>query len=677
MTTTGLNQAQERAVTHPGAPLLVLAGAGSGKTRVLTHRIVHLVRHAGIDPAQILAVTFTNKAAREMEERVARSLALQDRSRWPLIVTFHSLGLRILKEHHRAMDLPARFAVYDWSDQKSLARRVLSDTQQKLPVGTSPDSLAYFVADQKALRRAPAAALSAAGSFRTRKLAGLYAEYQDGLRGAGAVDFEDLLFEPLRLFESHPEVLEAVRRRFQAVLVDEYQDTNENQYLLVKNLAQEHRHLTVVGDDDQSIYGWRGADARNLRRFLDDFPESDQVALEVNYRSTGLILEAANAVLAQIPDRMEKRLRPAGDRGEPLRLFEASDELAEANRVVTDLQARRQDRGLSWGDFGVLYRTNKQAEPFEEALSRAGIPYKVVGGQKFFERKEVKDVLAYLRVLSNPRDELALRRIWNTPARGLGARAQQRLLEAAATSRGGLFDHLCRPQQAGLEGKARAGATALASSLNQARARLNRDEAFPAVIRDLLDQIDYARELARLYPDQDTADKKASVLERLLEAMERFQVGEGRTSLEDFLGRMALLDERDRTKEDDEGRPQVTLMTIHAAKGLEFPHVYLVGMEDGLFPSGRSVEESGEAALNEEKRLFYVAITRAQRTLTLSWCKQRGVTTQNVRRQDPSPFLSFIARELLDELPAEDGTAARMERGKSRVADLLASLRAR
>jgi DNA helicase-2/ATP-dependent DNA helicase PcrA len=640
---------------------------------VLTHRIVHQVQHHGIPPEQILAVTFTNKAAREMGERVTSSLNLRDRARWPLIVTFHSLGLRILKAHYRKAGLPKQFAIFDWADQKALARRVLSDAGSKVPADTTPDGLLYFVGKMKARRLDPEQARQKAESFRVRKQVALYKSYQQALRGAGAVDFEDLLVEPLRLFEEHPEILTGVQTRFRGVLVDEYQDTNESQYLLVRQIAGEHRNLTVVGDDDQSIYGWRGADYRNIQRFLSDFPDAERVALEVNYRSTGIILEAANAVLAHIPNRLEKTLRPAGERGERLRLFQAEDEMAEAARVVKDMSTRKQEWGLRWDHFGILYRTNKQAQAFEEELLQNNIPHRIVGGQKFFERKEVKDGLAFLRILANPRHELALRRIWNTPARGLGNKAQQRLLKEAQSSN--LFQALEHAEEAGLGGRALRGAQEFVGAIHRARTRLHREEAFPQVLRDLLKDLDYNRELTRLYAsDSATLQRKSESLEDLFTTMTSFRLRNEDASLAAFLDRMSLLDDQDRTKEKDADTPEVSLMTIHSAKGLEFPHVYLVGLEENLFPSGRTVEETGEVGLNEERRLFYVAVTRAQQHLTLSWCQKRN-TNQGPRAQCASPFVNYLPAELVEVLDPESGVEARLERGKSKVAGILALLR--
>ncbi len=671
-----LNQAQAAAVTHPPGPLLVLAGAGSGKTRVLTQRVVHHIRSHGVAPDRVLAVTFTNKAAREMQERVARALSLPVGAPRPVILTFHSLGLRLLRKFRKAAGLPEVFAIYDQGDQRALARRVLTDTRVQVPSSLQPEGLLAYVSDQKALRRGPDEALAAGATFRGRKLAELYREYHDALRGAGALDFEDLLFEPLRLLSRDPDVRTAARDLFDALLVDEYQDTNENQYLLVSDLAHRTRTLTVVGDDDQSIYAWRGADYRNLIRFQHDYPEAARVALEVNYRSTAVILEAANAIVRGMPGRLEKTLRPAGEEGDPIRLFEAPDDEAEAVRVVKDLADRASEFSLGYGAFGILYRTNKQAVPLEEALRRARIPYRVVGGQKFFEKKEVKDLLAFLRAMVSPRDELALRRIWNTPPRGLGAEAQKRL-EAHARGRGiPLRAALGEAEEAGLSAKAAEGAAELASAFASLETRRQRGEPFPGLARELLARLGYARELDRLYEDPGTTAKKADALEALLASMETFHARDGSRGLEGFLEEMALLDELDRTREESQGVGVVTLMTVHAAKGLEYEHVYLVGLEDGLFPSERSVDEGGAASLAEERRLFYVAVTRARVSLTVSWCRRRGLDTQKARDMEPSPFLALLPETSVTRLEADHTATGELRRARNleHIARLKASL---
>lgn len=643
-----LNEAQGRAVRHPPGPLLVLAGAGSGKTRVLTYRIAHLIQAHGISPPRVLAVTFTNKAAREMEERVAQALNLGPGRGFPLVVTFHSLGLRILRAHAKDVGLPKRFAIYDQSDAKALARRVLADTQVKVPDEMSPELLCYFAGKEKAERRDPSQSLQRADGFRGRKLAQLYKEYQEALMGAGAVDFQDLLFWPLKLIETKPKILEKMRDRFDAVLVDEYQDTNENQYLLVKKLAEIHRNLTVVGDDDQSIYGWRGADSRNLRRFLEDFPEAERVALEVNYRSTAKVLEAANAVLEVIPDRLEKTLIPAGEEGEPLRLYSALDASEEARWVVTDLEKRAREGRLPFTAFGILYRANKMAQAFEEELQRQEIPYRVVGGQKFFEKKEVKDALAFLKILAYPGDDLALRRVWNTPPRGLGPKAQASLIEAAKIQGTSVFQQLRRAEEVGLEGRSLSGAQTLLGSLTRARGALNQGRPFPQILRALLDEIGYSKELARLYRDAKTSEKKSQALESLIEGMQRSKARNPKLDLPTYLNQMSLLDEMDRTKDEDSGGlGQVTLQSIHSSKGLEYPHVYLVGMEEGHFPSERSLEDP-ERGLPEEMRLFYVAVTRAQKALAFTLCQLRDNGKGKIREVSPSRFLRLVPEHLVD-----------------------------
>ncbi len=620
-----LNPAQWEAVTHSEGPLLVLAGAGSGKTRVLTYRIAYLVGHLGADPRTVLAVTFTNKAAREMQRRVEALLGSRAAGLW--IGTFHGVCLRILRAHAHLLDVGPGFAVYDTEDQRRAASAAVREMGLD-PARWPPGGLLYRVQRLKDEGLGPDDVADREGP-----LADFYRAYQARLREARALDFGDLLLEVVRLFQRHPEVAAHYRRRFRHVLVDEFQDTNPVQYRLAREFAREHGNLCVVGDDDQSIYGWRGADVRNILSFERDFAEARVVKLEQNYRSTQAILDAAWTVVSRNRNRHPKRLRAVREGGEPLVVHEAPTEEDEA-AWVADTVLELRARGIPLGEMAVLYRVHALSRPLEEAFVLRGIPYVVYGGLRFYERKEVKDALAYLRLLVNPDDPVAFLRVVNVPPRGIGA-ATVRAVEAVARSEGVGLGRAAEIAVA--QGKLRTRqARALAGFLAQLASW--RELAGSVPLRELvlrvLEESGYLESLSGLEPRE--ARERRENLEELLNAAEAFEREEG-GGLQEFLDRAALVSDQDLGPDRAEA---VTLMTLHAAKGLEFQVVFLTGLEEGLFPHRFSADEEG--GLEEERRLCYVGMTRAKDLLFLTRARVRNVYGGGFGLRDPSRFLAEL-----------------------------------
>ena len=627
----GLNPDQAQAVTTTSGPLLVLAGAGTGKTRVITVRIAYLLA-CGLDPRRVLAVTFTNKAAREMKQRLG---ALVGEAAQALTVgTFHGFCLSTLREHGGALGLPRHLAICDASDQLATIKGVLRDL--RIPeAAMHPRALQAAISLAKNRLQTPAtfdgAAARGGGRGEARGARGREAliaraweRYDEQLRRTQALDFDDLLLFTLRLLSEHAPVREALAERFQHVLVDEYQDTNAPQYEIVRRLSARHRNLCVVGDDDQSIYGWRGADVSKILGFEQDFPDATVVRLQTNYRSTAAILEAANQVIRHNAGRHEKELRAALGAGEAPVVQPVEDESVEAEFVVRDIVARR-ERGAAAGEFAILVRAAVQTRAFEAALRAAQQPYVLIGGPSFFDRKEVRDVLAYLRLLAQPDDEVSLLRIINCPARGIGKASIDRLL-AHATAAGLPFGRAVDVAASVPDVPPAAAQAALALRANLARLG-ERDPGSGLVdhIRRLLAAVDYRVEIERSYPDPQIRAERWSAVEEVLNLAENYVRRASEPTLPEFLQRLALSADDDRDPEagaDEDGRRNaITLMTLHAAKGLEFPRVYLVGVEEGLLPHQRSVDAD---TVDEERRLMYVGITRAQRQLTLSFCKSRA-----------------------------------------------------
>jgi DNA helicase-2/ATP-dependent DNA helicase PcrA len=622
----GLNPVQRDAVAHGDGPLLVVAGAGSGKTRVLTHRIAHLIRDRGVSPFEILAITFTNKAADEMKSRVASLIGPVANKMW--VSTFHSACVRILRRDADKLGFPRQFTIYDQADATRLTSYVIRDLSldtKRFP----PRSIHGAISAVKNEGIDPESYAASAQSIFERKIAEIFREYQGRLQRAGAMDFDDLLGQALRLLREHPDVLAHYRQRFRYVLVDEYQDTNRVQNDLVLLIAAEHRNVCVVGDQDQSIYAFRGADMRNIVEFEDAFPDTTVVLLEQNYRSTQTILDAANAVIANNASRKPKELWTDQGAGAPIVRYHADDEVDEASWISREI-ARLHDGGdIRWGDVAVFYRTNAQSRVLEEHLMRVGIPYKVIGGTRFYDRREIKDALAFLKTVVNPSDEVSIKRVLNEPKRGIGATSVGKL-DAWATSHGLSFmDALRRAVDVGVSGQAARGIEAFLAVLDDV-GELATGSPGP-LLEALLDRSGYLEALEA----ERTIESEGRIenLAELVGAAADF------TSVEEFLEQVGLVSDAD---EIDEDSSSVMLMTIHAAKGLEFPVVFVIGLEDGVFPHLRSLTEPDQ--LEEERRLAYVGITRARQRLYLTHAWSR--TLFGGTQYNPSS-------RFLDEIPSE------------------------
>jgi len=633
LTGLALNPEQRHAVEYGAGPLLVLAGAGSGKTRVLTARVARLVRELGERPERILAVTFTNKAAGMMRERITGLMGEEPRGLW--IGTFHSIAARLLRREGSYLERGANFTIYSEDDSLRSIKRAMEEADID-PQRWSPNLLRARISDAKNALVSPDEYASSAFDLAAKATARVYPAYERILARSNAYDFDDLLANAARLLEGVPEVGDRYASRFRHVLVDEYQDTNHAQYRIVKRLAEEHGNICVVGDDDQSIYGWRGADIRNILDFERDFPGAEVVRLEENYRSSLSILEVANAVISNNRDRKEKTLRTARPAGDPVQVIRLADERAEAMWVVGEIE--RAGPRVGPVDHVVLYRTNAQSRPFEDALRRARIPYRIVGGVRFYERREIKDVLSYLQLAVNPADEAAFARAVSWPRRGVGGVTLDRLRAAAADRSISLL--AAAELGSGLPGVPPAGGRALedfAAGVS-ALSELARAGTTEEVIRECIRSFGM---VAALETEEDGADRIANVTE-LLAAAATFDpaevddaIGES-TELELYLQSSALHADID---DYDEGEPGVTLMTLHNAKGLEFPIVFLVGLEDGLFPLARAMESRAE--LEEERRLFYVGVTRAADRLFISHADRRWRYGSEMRSA-PSSFLAEL-----------------------------------
>jgi DNA helicase-2/ATP-dependent DNA helicase PcrA len=634
----GLNPAQHAAVNTLRGPLLVLAGAGTGKTRVVTYRIAELIKH-GARPSRILAVTFTNKAAAEMQERAAKLLGKKPTEK-PEISTFHSLCVRVLRRHATKLGYPAQFAIYDRGDQESIARAALREI--KVPdEALRPGDLINYIGRWKTQSIRPDKAATLATTDKEHLASMAYRRYQQALKQAGAVDFDDLLMCTEDLFVRFADARQAEADRFSHLLIDEYQDTNASQYRIVRALAEGHRNLCVVGDDDQSIYGWRGADVAHILRFKHDWPDAKVVRLEENYRSTEAILTLSNRLIKFNTVRHDKVLRPARLGGEKPQILQCPDEENEAETIVADIAERLATGQVHPREFAILFRTNEQPRAFEAELRRAKLPYILVGGMSFYDRKEVRDILAYLKVLVTPTDEVSLRRILNTPARAIGAKAQEALVERAVAEGKPLWELLPEAGRiAGLAAPAVESTLKLRRLIEMYRQRIS-SESPVDVVSDLIRAIGYHDEIARLYKEPEDQQARWAAVEEVVNSLGAYQKRAKKPTLAGFLDDVALGDrESEQDKEAQLKRNAIALMTLHSAKGLEFPQVYLVGMEEGLLPHRRSVEAEG-AAIDEERRLCYVGITRAQDRLTISLALSR-MKWGRARPTMPSRFLFEI-----------------------------------
>ena len=647
--TEGLNPQQKAAVIHHGGPLLVIAGAGSGKTRVLTHRIAHLVETGRARPGEILAITFTNKAAREMRERLESLLGPIAKRMW--ISTFHSACVRILRAEHEALGMRSTFTIYDSADSVRLMNQVVREEGIDTRVAT-PKGLLNRISDLKNELIDPDDFARGLNDAADVTVAAAYRAYQDRLRVANALDFDDIIMRTVNLLQAHPAILEHYQRRFRHILVDEYQDTNHAQYTLIRELTgtgPDMGELTVVGDADQSIYAFRGATIRNIESFEEDFPNAASILLEQNYRSTQNILTAANAVIANNPNRRAKRLWTASGAGDKVVGYVADSEHDEARFLIEELQSMQGTR--RWSDVAVFYRTNSQSRALEEMLIRAGIPYKLIGGTRFYERKEIKDAMSYLQVIANPDDTVSLRRIFNTPRRGLGAKAEDAIATHAqrnGISFGAALDDVAHhesPRGAvnGLTARAESAIVDLRTILNDARAMSEKGSAPADILDELMARTGYTAELQRSDDPQDEA--RVENLAELHAVAAEFKQMNSEATLGDFLEHVALVSDTDQLPDDDMGDGEVTLMTVHTAKGLEFPVAFVTGLEDGTFPHMRSLADPVELA--EERRLAYVALTRAKENLYITRAATRS---QWGAPQDlpPSRFLDEIPEELVD-----------------------------
>ena len=637
-----LNPMQKKAVEHLEGPLLVMAGAGSGKTKVLTCRVANLLEH-GVAPYRILAITFTNKAAAEMRERVDRLVGNAAKDIW--LSTFHSFCARLLRYEIESLDgYNKNFVIYDASDSKTVVKQCLKDLdldEKQYP----PNQIQANISDAKNQMMLPETYALTADNFHRKKIAEVYEMYQKVLRKNNALDFDDLLLLAVRVLQENGDVREKYQTRFQYILVDEYQDTNGAQYQLTKILAEKHRNLCVVGDADQSIYGWRGADIRNIMDFEEDYPDAAVIRLEQNYRSTKTILNAANAVIENNKNRKPKNLWTQNADGGPILTYCASNEREEAAFIGQEIIRLHRTSGISYGDIAILYRTNVQSRAIEEGFMRLGLPYTMVGGLKFYDRKEIRDLVAYLHVIFNPRDTLSLLRIINVPKRGLGGTSISRLQEYAAAHGKSLFEVITSPKALseipGITARTKAPLEAFSVMFFDL---LSRQDTTP--LSDFIEQVLDASGYIRALEAEKKTENKARVenLREFIGVAKDFESTNENSSMEEFLNHIALISDIDDTDFVDE---RVTLMTLHSAKGLEFPVVFMTGMEEGIFPHTRSLMETSE--LEEERRACYVGITRAQKKLYMTYAQQRMIYG-NTTSFPPSRFLDEIPESCATEV---------------------------
>lgn len=635
-----LNPAQREAVEKTEGPVLILAGAGSGKTRVLTTRIGHLIEDKGVQPANILAITFTNKAANEMRERVEETLESDASDMW--ISTFHSCCVRILRKDINRIGYNRSFVIYDSADQVTLVKDCLKELnlndkvfEPKMIISTisgAKDKL-YDPKQFKAMHM---------NDNRMSKIADVYALYQDRLKRNSALDFDDLIFKTVELLKSDKEVLDYYRNRFKYIMVDEYQDTSKAQYELIKILAKEHQNICVVGDDDQSIYGWRGADIRNILEFEKDYDDVHVVKLEQNYRSTQIILDAANTVISNNIERKRKRLWSEKKDGELIKIQVAQDEIEEADFVADMIAKISREQNRSYKDFAVLYRANAQSRSVEDALNRSQIPYNIYGGTKFYERKEIKDLIAYLRVIQNPQDDISIKRIINVPRRGIGLRTIEKIEDRASLKQESIYSVLIDIEtNSEISTKARNSISEFVDNVIGTLRTMREVYPVSKLIEKVIESIDYYGYIDELYKgDKEEAEERKDNVKEFISVAMEFEQNSEEKDLETFLTGVALTSESSEEEEID----KVSLMTIHTSKGLEFPVVFIVGMEDGLFPIARAVRSMSDSEIEEERRLCYVGITRAKEILYLTLTQKRTL----YGKTNPS-----IASRFMEELPKE------------------------
>lgn len=647
-----LNEPQREAVLHTDGPLLILAGAGSGKTRVLTHRIAYLIDERGVNPWNILAITFTNKAAEEMRQRVDSLVNFGAESIW--VSTFHSACVRILRRFIDRLGYDNRFTIYDTDDQKTLMKEVCRKVDIDTKVYKERNLLAAVSSAKNEMILPDEFELNAGGDFGQLKIAKVYREYEAQLKANNALDFDDLLVKTVQLLETQPDVLEYYQERFRYIMVDEYQDTNTVQFRLVRLLAGKYRNLCVVGDDDQSIYKFRGANIRNILDFEHEFPDAHVVRLEQNYRSTGNILNAANGVIRNNRNRKEKTLWTDNGDGEKIQLRQFDTAFDEAEYIAEDIKKEVQE-GASYNDSAVLYRTNAQSRLFEEKFIAMNIPYKIVGGINFYARREIKDLLAYLKTVDNGQDDLAVRRIINVPKRGIGLTTINRIQESADERGIGFYEALLAPELIPGVGRSASKLDSFAALIEYFKGQTEK-ESITDLLREIIEKTGYVESLEA--EDKVEAESRIENIDELVNKAAAYEEdcqdrGE-EASLSGFLEEVALVADIDSLDEDQD---YVVLMTLHSAKGLEFPHVYLAGMEDGLFPSYMTITSDDNEDLEEERRLCYVGITRAEEKLTLT-CARRRMVRGETQFNKMSRFIKEIPMELIDtgNRKIEEGT---------------------
>lgn len=656
-----LNKPQKEAVFHTEGPLLILAGAGSGKTRVLTHRIAYLIEEKGVNPWNILAITFTNKAAEEMRQRVDSLVGIGAESIW--VSTFHSMCVRILRRYIDRLGYDNRFTIYDTDDQKTLMKEICRKTDIDTKRFKERMLLSVISSAKNEMILPEEFELNAGGDFVQLKIAKVYKEYEAQMRANNALDFDDLLVKTVQLLETQPDVRENYQERFRYIMVDEYQDTNTVQFRLVSLLAGKYRNLCVVGDDDQSIYKFRGANIRNILDFEKEFSDAKVIKLEQNYRSVGNVLEVANSVIRNNKGRKEKTLWTDNEKGEKIRLRQFDTAYDEAQFIAEDIKDETA-QGANYSDHAVLYRTNAQSRLLEEKFVAMNIPYKIVGGINFYSRREIKDVLSYLKTIDNGKDDLAVRRIINVPKRGIGLTTINRIQESAAARGIGFYDALSAPDLIPGIGRSASKLDSFAALIEYFKGR-SEESGVTDLLTEVIEKTGYTESLEADDPEElearvqniDELVSKAAVYEE--SCSDR---GE-RPTLSGFLEEVALVADIDSVAED---RDYVILMTLHSAKGLEFPHVYLAGMEDGLFPSYMSISGDDPEELEEERRLCYVGVTRAEEKLTLTCARMRLVRGER-QYNSMSRFIKEMPSALIDTGKREGGFSQNVSLGEKRT----------
>ena len=638
-----LNDKQIEAVTHFTGPLLVVAGAGSGKTRALTHRIAWLIQEKGVNPWNILAVTFTNKAANEMKKRIAKLLSINLDDNYggsiPSVGTFHSICVRILRKHIHLLDYENSFGIYDTTDQQILVKRVMEDMNLDVK-RVNPKAVLSHISNAKNQLIGPVEFRSYANDYFSEKVAEIFPLYQKALIRSSALDFDDIIMKTVELFQKFPDVLDEYQEKFKFISVDEYQDTNKAQYVLIKLLVEKYQNICVIGDVDQSIYSWRGATIQNILDFEKDYPETKVVMLEQNYRSTQIILDSANCVIKKNAQRKEKVLWTEREGGEKVRHWLTDNERHEGQMVACEIENILIGSEFpAYKDFVVLYRTNAQSRIFEEVFMRHGIPYKIVGGIKFYSRKEIKDLLAYLRVIQNPNDSVSLFRIINTPTRKLGAKTLDTVREFAVRHNLSFFDAMLLANE--IDGIPESKAKVLEDFVKLIKNLQKKNKETPAsgMIKFVLDETGYKK---MINDGSVEGEARTENIGELISVAHKYDDLESGVSMNIFLEEVSLISDLDSLDDEDNA---VTLMTVHSAKGLEFPYVFIAGLEEGIFPHNRSLMDPGELA--EERRLMYVAMTRAMEKLYLIHARSRMLYGES-RANAPSQFLADIDEQFIE-----------------------------